>query len=191
MIGSTMSEYILSVFPFWLFGLLLVLACIVASELGRLVQRRLASRTGAEFKSDAQGYVVGAVFGLLAFLISLTFSIAINRYDERRGWVAEEANAINTTFLRASLLDEPFRSQLQSTLRDYAHTRISPAGIWDERMAVKLVYSHQLQGRLWDETRAAVYPVRQTELASYFVEAMNQMLDIGTRRELAGRTHIP
>lgn len=186
-----MSEWILGLVPFWLFGLSLVLACILASELGRGARRRLVSPAEAGMKSDAQAYVVGAVFGLLAFLISLTFTIAINRFDERRGWVAQEANAISTTYLRASLLDEPMRSKLQFTLREYAHSRISPEGIWNDDMAAKVAHSHALQGQLWDQTRAAVYPVRQTELASYFVEAMNNTLDIGTRRELAGQAHIP
>ncbi|GAA3908270.1 hypothetical protein GCM10022276_28280 [Sphingomonas limnosediminicola] len=186
-----MSELILKVIPFWLFGLLLVSACVIASELGRVVRRKLPSRPDADFPSDIQGYVVGAVFGLLALLMALTFSIAINRYDERRGWVAQEANAINTTFLRASLLDEPFRTQIQSTLRMYAHSRISPDGIWDERMNARLAQSHQIQDRLWNEAHAALYPIRTTELASYFVVSLNETLDIGTRRELAGRTHIP
>ena len=58
-------------------------------------------------------------------------------------------------------------------------------------MTARVAHSHVLQGQLWDQTRAAVYPVRQTELASYFVEAMNNTLDIATRRELAGQAHIP
>ena len=97
--ASIMSEWILGLVPFWLFGLSLVLACILASEFGRGVRRRLISPAEAGTKSDAQAYVVGAVFGLLAFLISLTFTIAINRFDERRGWGAQEANAISTTVL--------------------------------------------------------------------------------------------
>ena len=61
-----MSEWILGLVPFWLFGLSLVLACVLASEFGRGVRRRLVSPAEAGMKSDAQAYVVGAVFGLLA-----------------------------------------------------------------------------------------------------------------------------
>ena len=51
--------------------------------------------------------------------------------------------------------------------------------------------SHQLKRQLWDLTQSAVYPVRETELASYFLDAMNEALNAGTRRELAGAAHIP
>lgn len=187
-----MVDWILQAFPLWLFGLLLLGACILAAKLGRYLRRRDRAKAATDDgNSDAEGYVVGAIFGLLAFLIGFTFSMAADRYESRRGWVAEEANAISTAFLRAGLFDAPHSTRLQSTLREYAHTRIAPNGVWDEQMAQQLERSNQLKLVLWDQTFAAVHPVRETDQASYFVEAMNDMLDIGTRRELAGEQHIP
>lgn len=188
-----MFDAILESVPLWLIGLLLVVACIGAARLGRYLRRRGEQGSAAEEqeKSDAESYIIGAIFGLLAFIIGLTFSIAVDRFDTRRGWVAEEATAINTAFLRAGLFDEPHRSQLQLTIRDYARTRIAPNGVWDEHMEAQVKRSHQLKRQLWDQTQAAVYPVRETELASYFVDAMNETLNVGTRRELAGVAHIP
>jgi hypothetical protein len=186
-----MSDPIFLTIPLWLSGPLLVIACVSMSELGRVARRRMLDGKDAAVGSESQNYIVGAVFGLLAFLISFTFSIAISRFDDRRAWVAEEANAIHTTFLRADMLDDPLRSELQSTLREYAHSRIAPDGLEDVRIRPQLKRSHDLQSRLWAETRVALYADRRTELASYFLESMNQMLDIGTRRELAGQGHIP
>jgi hypothetical protein len=186
-----MINHILGVIPLWLFGLLLAALCTLVCELGRLVRRRLGSRSPATAEPGGQGYVVGAIFGLLAFLISFTFSIAVDRFDARRDWMAQETNAIQTTFLRAYFFDEPVRSQLQSTIRQYAHSRIAPEDIWDLRIEPQLAYSHRLQDQLWLETRIAVYPVRETDLASYFLATMNEMLDVGTRRELAGMANIP
>jgi hypothetical protein len=185
-----MATPIFLTIPLWLFGPLLVIACLAMSELGRLVRRKMDGKH-AVVSSESQNYIVGAVFGLLAFLISFTFSIAIDRFDDRRAWVAEEANAIHATFLRADMLDDPLRSELQSTLRAYAHSRIAPNGLEDLRNHPQLKRSHDLQARLWTETRLALYADRRTELASYFLESMNRMLEIGTRRELAGKAHIP
>lgn len=188
-----MFDFILQSIPLWLTGVFLIVACLLAAQLGRLVRRRSGRDNSEEDKGakEAEGYIIGAIFGLLAFIIGLTFSIALDRFDSRRSWVAEEATAINTAFLRASLFDEPARSRLQSTLRIYAHGRIAPEGVWDDRVDRRVALSRQLRHRLWDETQAAVLPVRETELASYFVDAMNEVLTAGTRRELAGNAHIP
>ncbi|CAN7502527.1 hypothetical protein LJR219_003493 [Phenylobacterium sp. LjRoot219] len=185
---------ILRTFPLWTMGLLLVVACMVAREAGSLFygwQKARRPATEESRKGDADGHIVGPIFGLLAFIIGLSFSIGESRFDARRSWVAEEATAINTSYLRASLLDEPYRSQLQATLREYAHTRIVPGGEWDERNEAQLAHSLALRQRLWDQTRAAIYPVRETDLAAYVGEAMNEVLSVGTRRQLAGRSHIP
>ncbi|WP_182912038.1 hypothetical protein [Sphingomonas cavernae] len=167
---------------------------MLALQAGKLLHIR-ASRRGTETpdagKSDADGYIIAAIFALLAFLTGLTFSIALDRFDTRRGLVAEEANAISTAYLRASLFDEPHRAQLQTLLHTYARSRIAPEGLWNKQMDAKVENARALRDRLWDATHAAVYPVRETELASYFVEAMNETLNVGIRRELAGRAHVP
>jgi hypothetical protein len=179
--------------PLWGVGLLLFVVCIFAREAGALFFRRLKARDPEALDSgkDADSYIITAIFALLAFVIGLSLSIALDRFEGRRALVVDEANAISTSYLRADLFDEPYRSQLQATLRDYARTRIAPDGLWDARMEAQLARSLALRTRLWDETRTAVYPVRETELGSYFIEAINELLNVGTRRQLAGRANIP
>ena len=189
-------ERLSQVLPLWAIGAVLIVISILALECGAWVARRQSSgrptaSDGNNEKSDVQGYVVGAIFGLLAFLVGLTFSIALDRYDSRRGMVAEEATAISTAYLRADLFDEPVRSQLRQTMREYARTRIVPDGLGKDEIDKREVGSEALRSTLWQQTHEAVMPVRETELASYFIEAMNNMLDVGTRRSLAGRAHIP
>ena len=73
--------------PLWLVWLLLVAACVLALEAGRWAFRRAAAHRRAgtrEAKSEAEGYVFGAIFSLLAFMIAITFSIALGRFDSRR-----------------------------------------------------------------------------------------------------------
>lgn len=179
--------------PLWLLGLIWLGVCLLAREAGVLLYRwrKVRQRAVGDNTLTAQAHIVGAIFGLLAFVIGLTFSIALERFDARRALVLEEANAISTAYLRASLLDDGDRILVQKTLRDYAQTRVAPEGLWNESAEGKMRQSIALRTQLWDQTRAAVLPVRETDMASYFVEAVNDVLNVGTRREVAARVHIP
>lgn len=57
--------------------------------------------------TDSGMTLVGAAMALPAFLIGVTFSIALNRHDERRALMLVEANAIGTACLRAQMLPAP------------------------------------------------------------------------------------
>lgn len=180
-------------FPLWLVAIFIVALCLLAREAGvRFARRTEAGKApGEERGSAADGHIVSTIFGLLAFIVGLTFSIALDRYDSRRGLVTEEANAISTTYLRASLFDEPHVERLQALLRAYAHSRIAPSGVWDERAVAQLQRSMTIRSRIWEASRAALLPVRRTDQASYYLEAMDEMFNVGTHRQLLGRSHIP
>lgn len=179
--------------PLWLLGLVWFGVCLLAREAGALLYRwrKVRQRASGESAIATQAHIVSAIFGLLAFVIGLTFSIALERFDARRALVLEEANAISTAYLRASLLNDGDRALVQRTLRDYVQTRIAPEGIWNESAAGKMKQAVALRNQLWQQTRTAVLPVRETDMASYFVEAVNDVLNVGTRREVAARVHIP
>src|SRR4051794_670555 len=84
--------------------------------------RRIINRTekGQDDSEHAQeGYLVGSMLGILALLMAFSFSMALDRYEERRHLVVQEANAIGTAYLRAQLLDEPYRGRLSKLLVDY------------------------------------------------------------------------
>jgi hypothetical protein len=187
-----MIENVLQIMPLWLAGIFLVLLCLLGYEAGRFIHMRFSGDPAIERpRSDAENYIIGAIFGLFAFIVGFTFSIASDRFDSRRGWVAEEATAITTMFLRAEFLDEPFRTDLRKTLREYAHTRVAPDGNWNEQMERQVELSHRLRERLWAVARDGAYPYRDSDLGGYIIEGMNDLLSVGTRRELAGTAHIP
>ena len=49
------------------------------------------------------GTIEGAIFALFGLLMAFTFSGAASRFNERRMLIAEEANSIETAYLRLSL----------------------------------------------------------------------------------------
>jgi hypothetical protein len=89
----------------WVVFIVPALLLIGGAEFGfRLGLHLYASQD--EARKAQIGGIQGAVLGLLALLLGFTFAMAVNRYEARREFVVEQANAIGTTFLRASLLPE-------------------------------------------------------------------------------------
>ena len=68
--------------------------------------------------------VEGAVFALMGLLLAFTISGALQRFDDRRHLVIQEANAASTAHDRLALLEGEVARDLQSKLRDYVQTRI-------------------------------------------------------------------
>lgn len=67
----------------------------------RAGRRRRRSGKG---KLEVSGAMVGAVLGLLSFLLAFTFNSASARHEARKALVIEETNAIEQTWLRAGEL---------------------------------------------------------------------------------------
>jgi hypothetical protein len=91
---------------------------LVAVEIGfRAKGRKKADSDNIE-KSDIAP-ILGGVMTLLALMLGFTFVMSQGRFETRRQLVVEEANAIETTYLRARTLPEPQSSEIQELLRQY------------------------------------------------------------------------
>ena len=72
-----------------------------------LVGRKLGKRTVARFGAGGTpsvGSLEAAVFALMGLLIAFTFSGALNRFDQRRAQIVDEANAVGTASNSPGLL---------------------------------------------------------------------------------------
>src|SRR5436190_203648 len=145
--------------PIWAIGLTLFVLLIGMMLLGIAVRRRTERRAASEGEDAQEGYIVSGALGLLALLLGFTFAMAVDRYDNRRSLVLEEANAIGTTYLRAQLLDEPFRSRLSRLLEGYTASRIRLATADSrEQRAPLMARSDDYQQPMWTETVAVGRP---------------------------------
>ena len=79
---------------------------------------------------------MGGLLGLLGLLLAFTFGMAGDRFDDRKGLVVEEANAIGTAWLRTDLVPEPMRTQARDVLRAYTRQRVEAVRAGD-RAAVE------------------------------------------------------
>jgi len=179
----------LDILPLWALYLVIVLAGLLAVEIGFWLGRWWQQRSPQE-KEGTTGAMVGATLGLLAFLLVFLTGIAVNRFDNRRQLVITEANAIGTTFLRAGYLEEPYRTDIRQFLREYVATRLAPVKD-SSKLAAAIVRSEEIQTELWSraETLAIAYP--STEVVALFIESLNEVIDLHTERVVAVFNRIP
>jgi hypothetical protein len=78
--------------------LALVLFAVTALGLagGRYLRRR------SDTLREPFGVLQGALLGLVALILAFGLSLAVGRYESRRAAVVDDANAVGTTYLRAS-----------------------------------------------------------------------------------------
>src|ERR1044072_4932834 len=113
-------------------ALVLVLSFIVlalSARLGAFFGKRGQLSEGA-VREDFD-IIQGATLTLLGLIIGFTFSMALNRYDQRKNLEEEEANAIGTEYVRADFLPAAAAAKARALLRDYTNERIRFYGTRD------------------------------------------------------------
>ena len=141
-------------------------------------------------KDNAVGPVVGAMLGLLAFMLAFTFGLAATRFDARRQIVVDEANAIGTTHLRAGLLPDPYPAELRKLLEEYVRGRVEAIESGDiDRAMSAAVAMHET---LWARAEQVAAEDRHSIATGLFIESLNETIDLHSKRVLIGvRSRIP
>jgi hypothetical protein len=96
---------------------------LVLLNYGRQLGLRHLRQEGADSMAGLRT-AEGAVFALIGLLVAFTVSGALQRFDERRQLVIQEANAISTAYDRLGLFEGDLARNLQSKLKDYTQARI-------------------------------------------------------------------
>jgi hypothetical protein len=183
---------LLDSWPLWGIGLALILVLFLASELGFFIYKSVRHHPGDKSAND-EVQVLSTALVLLALLLGFTFSMALSRYDERRGQVIQEANDIGTAWLRAGLYDSDAARQLQAKLHAYARVRVADSIKGDNEGAYvdMLLEGAQMRQQIWALTAEVTAPERATPQAVALVAAINAVLDTATHREAAIAERIP
>jgi len=173
--------------PFVVFTLALI-AQAGAAYAGDLLRKRAQSfRQGERHDFNT---VQAATLTLLALIIGFTFSMAVNRYDQRKALEEAEANAIGTEYLRADLLPADGRARVRDMLRKYLDLRIA---FYEEGDALAGEIARQtarVQEQLWAlvAPAAASQPTPTTALAA---SGMNDVLNAQGYTQAAWWNRIP
>jgi hypothetical protein len=174
--------------PLWLIGILLFLLLMLSVRLGVWLRAR---GKHADNRTDDEGYLLSAALALLGLLIAFTFSLALNRYDSRRDFVVQEANAISTVWLRAGLVEGEAGRKLQASVSRYADLRLTLPKSTDDHQVLKVeTDTARLQTQLWQEMRADIATL-PAPIATTLITAMNEMFDTAASRKAEREAQIP
>lgn len=135
--------------------------------------------------------VQSATLTLLALVIGFSLSMAVGRYDQRKNYEEEEANAIGTEFIRADLLPERSSAAIRAGLVQYIAQRIDYYQTRDAQRVLQIDAStSELQGRLWSAAKdgAITQPNPVTALA---VAGMNDVINTQGYTQAAWLNRIP
>jgi hypothetical protein len=165
------------------------LACFwLAAQAGSYVSRRV--KVDEDDRTDL-GVVVGAALTLLGLIIGFSFSMAISRYDQRKNYEAEEANAIGTEYLRAGLLPAADAAKTRELLKRYVDDRIAFYTTRDSARLKQIDSSTlQLQNDLWAAVQARAVE-QQTALTALVASGMNDVLNSQAYSQAALWNRIP
>ena len=160
--------------PLAVFALSLV-ALLLSSQIGVFIRNRLVP-LGEDERQDF-GIVITATLTLLGLIIGFSFSMATNRYDQRKNYEEAEANAIGTEYVRADLLSSSDANRVHELLKNYLDQRVLFYETRDEQQLGRIsAETAQLQSELWSIVRAAnaKQPTYQAGLAA---SGMNDVLN--------------
>jgi len=181
--------------PLLVLGAALLFLMTVAFIGGRMIYDYQESRRKAEkarkWSHDYEGYIVSSVLGLLAILLGFTFSLAINRYEQRRELVIAHANAIGTTYLRVQLLAPPHRERLSKLLVDYTDNVVALGSARRGATSALLAKDDTFLTDIWAATTAAFDSIRPTSLSISLLQTTNDMIDLDSTRRNMRIVHIP
>ena len=135
--------------------------------------------------------VQGAVLTLLGLIIGFSFSMAISRYDQRKNYEEEEANAIGTEYLRVDLLPASDAEKVRELIKNYLNQRIA---FYETRDANQLDQiqrdTSRLQTDLWAVVRTNA-TTQSTPTFALVVSGMNDVLNSQGYTQAAWWNHIP
>jgi hypothetical protein len=183
-------DYHIAALPF---ATALAVGMLICLEIGRHqgIRRRRKDPQGA---MSGVGVVEAAVFGLYGLLLAFTFSGAPARLDIRRQLIGDEASAIDTAYLRLDLLPAGSQSALRELFRKYLDSRLEVYRKLPDIEAAKAELSkcEKLQRDVWGQAVAATHlEGTHPDAGKLLLPALNEMIDITTRRAMAMRIHPP
>ena len=135
--------------------------------------------------------VISSSLTLLALIIGFSFSMAVSRYDQRKNYEEEEANAIGTEYVRADLLPPADAVRVRTLLVQYLDQRLLFYTVrdWEQLKQVDNTTA-QLQNEMWSAVQSAARP-QPTPVLALVIAGMNDVLNRQGYTQAAWWNRIP
>ena len=160
----------------------------------------LSARFGAAIKKKHSlteevrqdlGLIEAATLTLLALIIGFSFSMAVDRYNQRKNYEEAEANAIGTEYLRLGLLPAAEVAGGRALLANYLEQRILFYTSSDEQQIRQInAQTAKLQHELWAAVQAAAL-AQPTPVVALVVAGLNDVLNSQGYTQAAWWNRIP
>ena len=175
--------------PSWLLFLLTIVAGVVAAEAGVWLRVKKIS-TEVKSHEGPVGSLIGAMLGLLAFMLGFTFSITSARFANRKEMVALQAKAIGTCYLRTDLIPLKQKNESRRLFAEYVHTLLEVKNPAELDKSLSKLESINLQ--IWEQAASLVSENMDSPLRALYISSVNEVLDTyGRRKSIALINRIP
>jgi hypothetical protein len=165
------------------------LAMALSAWIGASFRKRQRSLT-SEVREDLS-VIQAATLTLLGLIIAFTFSMAVQRYDQRKNCEETEANAIGTAYLRVSLLPSADVTKARRVLLNYLDKRVWFYTASDKQQLQQInAQTLKLQTELWSAVQAAAV-AQPTPIVALAVAGMNDVLNSQGFTQAAWWNRIP
>lgn len=171
----------------------LFIAIILFNEMGFRVGRYHQDNNDAEVKA-LTGSVQASVLGLLALLLGFTFSMSMQRFDNRSMALIDEANTIGTAILRVELLPDNFKAEAAEHLKRYVDLRIAIGQLDLTKLTQRKAYNDEItevQNKLWSLAILATNEDPRPVTTGAFVKSLNDVIDSQGKRNALLQMHVP
>jgi hypothetical protein len=186
-----LDEILLKVFSNqWRVIIIVSAILLLATEVGFRIGLGLYRRKDEARKAQISG-VQNATLVVLGLLLGFTFAMALGLYEKRRDLLQQEANSIESTFLRAALLPGTHQANVENLLRRYIDIRLDffKAGDDAGRTAAEQSAA-EIQRELWTHgVRAA--KESPTPIVATFINSLDETIDFDATQRHALRTRVP
>ena len=174
-----------------LLALLLLIVLVGAATGGLLLGRSL--RNKQESGKETFGVLQAALIGFMGLILAFGLALGLDRYQERRQAVVDDANTIGTAYLRAQTLPEPMRSQSLDLLVLYTDAELRLSDVVPGSAAARraIAEASALQRPLWRLAAQAVQEQPSATAPRLYEESLNNMIDEQTVRVAGLANRIP
>src|ERR1700751_250764 len=175
-------------FPLFFFGFSLA-AFWSSARVGALWRAR--HRNLEEEVRDFFAIILGAALTLLGLIIAFTFSMAVSRYDQRKNYEKQEANAIGTEYVRANQLPPASAAKVHALLKSYVDQRILFYKTRSERELLQInARTAQLQSEMWSAASTSIEAL-PAPMSPFILGGMNDVLNSQGYTQAAWLNRIP
>lgn len=135
-------------------------------------------------KDSPVGAVVAATLGLVGFILAMTFSFAVSRFEGRQEAFVGELNAIGTAYLRADFLPEPQRERTKQGLREYVDLRLQ--AVEQNSITQGITLSEEAHSKLWGILASLTSSDLNSISVTLYTQSLNELIDLHEQRIMAG-----